>query len=282
MATRSTARVHLLPAKEAPVVVIISRKPSRVFHIAVWNTQKDTIEHGSWFDGKLYVKRCDVSFDGKWLVYLAMGAGGQTWNGCCRLPFLKTHLEGDNFGSWNGGGYWPNRKTLLLNAWTAVRGSVPFATTPLNAGMGEDFTVLYPRMRRDGWTRMGDNYGAMRKVPGAKKYTVVCEGDDGWQWRHPKARMTLEARYTGYLDFGYTFAFTLREHPELIPADADWATWDAPGHLIVAHQGQAHRYTRAEIHAGKPGVSIDCNAFTALRPARQPDSRPDKTGAPGA
>ena len=33
-------------------------------------------EQGAWFNGKLYARRCDVSFDGDWLVYLAMGGGG--------------------------------------------------------------------------------------------------------------------------------------------------------------------------------------------------------------
>ncbi len=83
MGNRSTARVHLLVAKEAPVVVIISG----------WS--------------------------------LAMGVGG----------------------------YWSDHKTLHLNEWTSVRGSAPFTTVPQSAGMGEDFTVLYPRMRRDGWKR---------------------------------------------------------------------------------------------------------------------------------
>jgi hypothetical protein len=58
----SPARLHLLPAKEAPLVVAIRRKPSRLFHIIRINTKTGTYEEGAWFTGKLYAMRCDVSF----------------------------------------------------------------------------------------------------------------------------------------------------------------------------------------------------------------------------
>jgi len=64
-----SARIHLLPAKAAPYVLVIRRKPSKCFHIIRWNTQADTLEHDSWFHGKLYPKRCDISFDGQRLVH---------------------------------------------------------------------------------------------------------------------------------------------------------------------------------------------------------------------
>ena len=99
------ARIHLLPAKEAPYVVVVRRKPSHTFHVIRINTRSGGIEHGSWFRGKLYAMRSDVSFDGQWMVYLAKGAKGKDWNGVCQVPFLKTVLEGENLGTWYGGGY---------------------------------------------------------------------------------------------------------------------------------------------------------------------------------
>ena len=270
MRGRTTARLHLLPAKEAPVVVIVSRKPSKTFHIVIWNTETDAMEHGSWFKGHLYAKRSDVSFDGKWMVYLAMGADGNTWNGCCKLPFLKTHLEEENIGTWNGGGFWKDRETLLLNQWLNAKGSIPFKTEPLNAGQGEDLGVLYPRMERDGWQRLGDNWGTEREVSGSK-YRVLCEGDDGWVFRHPVTRMNLETRYVGYLDYGYTFAFKLREYPELIPVSADWATWDSIGNLVVAHDGEVHRYSKANILAGQLGFKFDLNQLKKPESGQLPD-----------
>jgi hypothetical protein len=57
------ARIHLLPAKAAPYVVVLRRKPTKWFHVLRWNTETDLIEHGSWFKGTLYSERADVSFE---------------------------------------------------------------------------------------------------------------------------------------------------------------------------------------------------------------------------
>jgi Ni,Fe-hydrogenase maturation factor len=69
-------RIHLLIAKNAPTVVIVQRKRAKLFHIVLVDAAKRRIEEGSWFRGKLYALRCDVSFDGKHMVYLAMGSRG--------------------------------------------------------------------------------------------------------------------------------------------------------------------------------------------------------------
>ena len=88
--TPGPARIHLLPAAKAPVVIVVRRKPSKLFHIIRVDTVTGRAEQGAWFTGKLYPMRCDVSFDGEWLVYLAMGGRGNTWNGVSKLPRLTS------------------------------------------------------------------------------------------------------------------------------------------------------------------------------------------------
>jgi hypothetical protein len=105
----------LLVAKSAPIVVVLQRKRAKLFHVVTINTKRRQVEEGSWFRGKLYPKRCDVSFDGEYMVYLAMGSRGNTWNGVCRLPWLTTLTEADNVGTWFGGGYFENEKVLRTN-----------------------------------------------------------------------------------------------------------------------------------------------------------------------
>lgn len=83
---RTEARLHILRAHLASKAVIIRRKPSKCVHIILWNTASDTLEYGSWFKGRIYAERCDLSWDGCWMVYLAMGSGGETWNGICEPP----------------------------------------------------------------------------------------------------------------------------------------------------------------------------------------------------
>jgi hypothetical protein len=237
MPTRTTARIHLLPAKEAPVVVIIRRKPSKVFHVMRWNTGTDAIEHGSWFRGTLYPMRCDVAFDGNWMVYLAMGATGDTWNGLCKLPWLKTVSESENDGAWNGGGYWKDRRTLLTNGWSRTKGEkkLPFKLSPLVTEHGEDEGVLYPRMERDGWKRAG---------PFGKAYQPSA--------KHP----TLRCFYRGHLEHGRTFEFSLEGYPGLLDRGVDWATWDSLGQLVVARSGAVEKYRLSDLPDRKPSFHL--------------------------
>jgi len=210
MSPANPARIHLLPSKGSPYVLVIRRKPSKRFHVIRWNTNTNALEHGSWFNGKLYPKRCDISFDGQWMIYLAMGATGETWNGISRAPFLRAVAESSNTGTWYGGGYWANGQTLLLNEWKPEKGTVPFNVKEITSEFGgEDLGVLYPRWRRDGWKRLGDNFGTNRQLTNPKKYTVVCDGDDGWGHKPTPEHPLLTSTFIGYLTHGYTFKFEL-------------------------------------------------------------------------
>ncbi len=71
--TAPTIRLHLLLAHAAPRILIVRRGPTRVYHLVLWDTERDTFEHGSWFRGSFYVRRCDLSFDGQRLLHFAMG-----------------------------------------------------------------------------------------------------------------------------------------------------------------------------------------------------------------
>ena len=114
--TSSTPRIHLLAAREAPVVMILQRKRNRVFHVVTArSTETHAIDEGSWFRGMLYPMDCDVSFDGKFMVYRATGADDQMWSGVCRLPWLKTlvHVEEPI----TGGGYFSGPNDLKTHGW---------------------------------------------------------------------------------------------------------------------------------------------------------------------
>jgi hypothetical protein len=218
------ARIHLLPARDAPVVAILRRKPSKQYHVLKWDLQKDEITPGSWFRGRLFPERCDLSFNGEWLVYLAMGSQGNTWNGICRLPWLKTIAEGTNLGTWGGGGYWARPRLLRLNGWE-LAGSpsekLPFQTETYNDPLG---SALFGRLLRDGWTRNGSDW--------------FCRPSR----QHPTLRMSR------------SLAFDLDEHPGFLDG-ADWAAWDVFGGLVVARGGSVERYTVQGLASGRPDFS---------------------------
>lgn len=95
------------------------------------------VEHGSWFRGQLYVHRCDLSWDGQWLVYFAMGPTRQhySWTAVSRPPWVKAELFYSMGDTWNGGGVWtgPGQLWLNLPVGTAARdtsqGSKPWASS---------------------------------------------------------------------------------------------------------------------------------------------------------
>lgn len=201
------ARLHLLRAHDAPIIAVIRRGPSKLFHVIKWNTEKDKLE----------------------------------------------------YGSWNGGGYWRDTKTLMTNHWLDQRGHVPFKIEPMNIGRGEDEGVLYAKMARDGWKRNGDNWGIKEK---AKNFRTRVVGDDGWSWQFGGKGPKLQCFFRGYLEHGRTFEFRVQDNPELLDETVEWVTFDARGHLVVARAGWIERYSPANIKSGRPGFRLDLNGLT--------------------
>ncbi|MEM6259294.1 MAG: hypothetical protein AAGI37_13500 [Planctomycetota bacterium] len=267
---RDTARVHLLPAFASPVCVVIVRRRSKWFHLLKWDLRSNRLTHGSWFRGTIYSKRCDVSWDGKWMVYLAMGSDGRkTWNGLCRPPWLKTALDCPNVGTWAGGGVFTGDRQLEANThWhsdddLAQAGTSPngLRITRLDSG-GEDFPVLYKRFERDGWKRRGDNYGQDKKLKSIRnKFNIANMKDDGWVCQPTRKHPQLFAWYRGYFERGYTFEFQLDTHPDLLQG-TEWACWSSKGDLLAVDDGILKRYTRQDLQSGTPSFCEDLNMLT--------------------
>lgn len=260
------SRIHLLVAKSAPTVVIVQRKRARLFHIVTVDARRRKVTEGSWFRGKIYALRCDVSFDGAYMVYMAMGSGGNTWNGVCRPPWLTTLTEADNMGAWFGGGYFAGKKLLRTNGWGGPDFNPPrHARAPFTLELyrsrygGEDLGVVYERLERDGFVRLGDDWGADRKL-GGRQYRIARDGDAGWGRRFARGGPTLKVHYAGYLEHGYTFVFWMDEHPGLLDG-ASWANWDVNGSLWVARPGLVEQYAPGDLDRGAPSFTIDVEQF---------------------
>ena len=214
---RTTARLHVLRAHKFPRAVIIRRKPSKCFHIISWDTASDELEYGSWLRGRIYSERCDISWDGRWMVYLAMGSRGETWNGICKPPWLRTVADVPNMGTWAGGGFFFDARTLRSNdVWHYDRSlsefsksaEFPFSIERMESG-GEVFPILSHRLERDGWKREGD-FGKDQKISlKHSSYSTLCLDDPGWSWQPTSKHPVLRMMYRGYLVHGYTFEFRL-------------------------------------------------------------------------
>ena len=279
---RETARIHLLVAKEAPIAVIIRRKPSKCFHIIKWHLKTGQFEHGSWFKGKLYPMRCDLSWDGKFMSYLAMGSKGETWNGVCEAPWLKTILESENTGTWNGGGIFWRRDEFLSNQTDDVeldkKGDWPktIKISRLQTFVGEDESMLYHRFQRDGWKLA---------IEGELHDTFDSEGcfmpDHQMPWKHhhqwkpTKNHPVLQTKFVGYRGSyfgdddweaqsdiyearsGRIFHFELLGYPDLLGPQVDWATWTFTGDLIWTTDGIVYQQSLDGLAEGHSPQSFD-------------------------
>lgn len=243
MKTLPPARLHLLPAKSAPYTVILRRKPTDWVHVLRWNTETDEIENGAWFHGTLYPTRADLSFDGHFLVFLALEKGIASFNRIAHVPLMTLIHQSEADGTYRGGGYWESQSHLRLNGWVIevwngrrkIEETLSATVETYEDELGET-AVLYQRLRRDGWHRTGD---------------------DVWINRPTAAHPTLRMANTGYKNGSLRFRFWLEEFPRLIPEQADWACWDSMGQLLFSCAGSLYKYALDDIPAGKARTVIN-------------------------
>ena len=113
-------RLFVIFAKEASEAVIFRRGPSSWFHVIRWDTKHDKFHHGTSIKGRIYPERCDLSPDGKLLLYFVFqGRQSRTsysdsWNAISRSPWLAAiglWPQGTTYGG--GGRFTDNRSAIL-------------------------------------------------------------------------------------------------------------------------------------------------------------------------
>jgi hypothetical protein len=155
-------RLSVLLASEASTGVILRRGPSRLVRLIMWDRTNDKFKPGSWFKGRIFAGRSDVSPDGRHLIYFAMGgvawaipATGGTWTAISQLPSLKAVALWGQGDTWSGGGEFITNESFRLNA-----DSSTFLIRDNSGLRREKYQPHRPyrsRMERDGWVaRRGD------------------------------------------------------------------------------------------------------------------------------
>ncbi len=322
------------------MAVIIRRKPSRTWHILKWDLRTDTLTPGSWFRGRLYPLRSDLSWDGKLMSYMAMGRTGEVWSGICEPPFLKTLVHWSNTSTFNGSAVWLQRDAIYRNLiwmnrlpepaeapvkpvaagrlmsklkdwlpkstysdglhWDSVGWKPRLNFHTLDTGTGEDFSILFHRLHRDGWWPCirgqpgPEVFDAQGRWIGEQSFGRMVENEDGWIWQPTKRHPVLRVRYAGYwsgkgwgreplrLDpeqlggrTGYILNFDLPALPGLLGPQVEWATRTSHRQLVYALQGSVYRYDLHSLRKGKAPVRIDLEGITT--PGRVTDSSRGKS-----
>lgn len=110
--------MFVIPARNAAVAAILRRGPSDWYHVVHWDTLYDQISHGAWIKGRIYEEKCDISTDGKLLIYSVLqGSRANTqfthaWTAVSRLPWLHALIVWPQGTTYGGGGQFTGPKTI--------------------------------------------------------------------------------------------------------------------------------------------------------------------------
>ncbi|HEV3166426.1 MAG TPA: hypothetical protein VGZ22_20550 [Isosphaeraceae bacterium] len=142
MIDRQPSRLCVIPARDAPVAVIIRRGPSDWFHLILWETRRDVFTCGAWFHGRLYPERCDLSPDGRLFVYFAFQgsrvgtAFTSSWTAVSRPPWLHALALWPWETTHGGGGRFLEDRRLVLHSGMPVEPHPEFRPTNLQVECG--------------------------------------------------------------------------------------------------------------------------------------------------
>jgi hypothetical protein len=113
-------RLFVIAASAAHEAVIFRKGPADWCHIIRWNTADDSFHRGAWIKGRIYAERCDLSPNGKLLLYFALQGGRYrttyrgSYTAVSRSPWLKALVlwaEGD---TWGGRGRFTSNDHVVL------------------------------------------------------------------------------------------------------------------------------------------------------------------------
>ena len=247
------SRLYAILARKGPFAVIFRRGPSKSVLLIRWNTDTDVLDYGQWLKGRIYERRCDLSPDGRFLLYFAASYRKPffSWSAISRPPFLKALALWPKGDAWGGGGQFLSRTRIELNhranemtlapgfslpRWLSIR---PYGTRP---GWGEDDPLWSGRLKRDSWTLIGYPTGTKDDF-GAK---VWMEYSPPITWRKPNPahakRYSLDMSITGIKE--RDGSWYLVEH-SVVQSNGkvdklgrtDWADWSGSGDLLFAMDG---------------------------------------------
>ncbi len=242
------ARVDLLQARNADKAVLIVRARAKKVHLVTWDQSTDEIERGSWFNGRIYSERCDLSRDGKHLVYFALGPTKDifSWTAVCEPPRITALVLWPMNDTWEGGGAFTGKRTL----WLDLPNGSPIDNKAKHTPRG-DMTKYYSIQYKE--HRGGPHPFAKRLEAKGWKLTDYDDGTVGYEKKGTTDKLMLRARD------GDPIAKHHSDNPdiELLVKDVLWADWDRSGRLITVKAGIVKRYAKDL----SDDFVIDCNTF---------------------
>lgn len=160
----SPPRLFVIMARQAAVAVVIRRGPAAWARVSLWNTASDVFTPGSWFHGRIFAEKCDLSPDGTLFLYAAFKGGGlgtsysDSWTALSRPPWLHALVLWPMRTTYGGGGRFLGERQVALRGASAahpdhplqgvqiVRGDAPYQRSTGEV-VGADWTGRDQRHR---------------------------------------------------------------------------------------------------------------------------------------
>ena len=271
---RNPCRLFGLLARASPVGVLFRRGPSHWVRLIKWHTDSDTFEFGQWFHGRIYERRCDLSPNGKLLIYFASKFNKRTledlptslerldarisgetvnldghytyaWTAVSKPPWLTALALWPKGDCWHGGGLFESDTALWLNHLPGLDRPHP---NHIPKGLhvranpeahGEDYPIYSKRLQRDGWRlEQKGECAHSRKNGRVAKLGEVCAK------ACPSGSFDLLMNLTAVNSKSYggrsVLEFCMRRSStgQLIEIGrATWADFDQRGRLVFAKDG---------------------------------------------
>jgi len=102
--------------------VIFRKGPADWCHIIRWNTADDSFHPGAWIKARIYAERCDLSPNGKLLLYFAFHGSRHgtsykaSYSAVSRNPWLKALVLWPEGDTWGGGGRFTSNSHVVLRS----------------------------------------------------------------------------------------------------------------------------------------------------------------------
>lgn len=238
---RPPARLFCALSQNKGNNIVIRRGPSRQVALFKWDRRHDTFELGQWLKGRIYSRRLDISPDGRYVIYFAMGRGAQTWTAVSMTPYLKAIDFYPMEGTWHGGGLFLDDRSYVLNGSYEESGARKQShfTVEKDAEAhrikGIDLRISYThRLLRSGWSfvsnarETGDHtlrfdkpYSKrwiLRKCIGPTKRPIRYDDEEYYELIRSRDGLTLQMRDWEWAD-----------------VDGDTIIWAEHGCLYRAH-----------------------------------------------
>jgi hypothetical protein len=251
----SPCRLFVILARRASVAAVLRRGPSKWVQLSAWDTSTDAIEHGQWFHGRIYERRCDLSPDGSLFLYFAQKITAPTladkeytyaWTAIGKLPYFSALALWPKGDCWHGGGLFTSTREVWLNHRPEVALPHPahkpkgLRVTPNPDAHGEDEPVYEKRRLRDGWVKVQE--GSFQ--PRSRRGGWMADRPEVWVKLNRAKTHQLVERLEGidYERFGgarvLSFSIQAASGGDERPLDrVEWADWDHGDRLLFARKG---------------------------------------------